>query len=1607
MALSDNIIPKIIGEIVAVAAKQFKASADEKEFIGDLYAGATVDDLEQYERAELAGTGVTAFKFLSQHKPGTSKVRVSNPSVTARSDFGLEAPVTAIELVNDNMPFLVDSVMGEMQERGYRIHLVLHPIIETKRAPSGNRSKAASAEAVRESCILIHIDRIESSAERKDLTESLEKILADVRIVVADWRRMMGRLDNAVDAFQTNPPPIPVEEIAEGMHFLRWLIDENFTFLGMREYTFDPSDPESRFESVKGTGLGILRDSNLEVLRRGRELVSFTPELREFLMQPVPLIVTKANVRSLVHRRTHMDYIGVKMFTDQGKLAGELRIVGLFTSTAYTRSTRNIPFLRRKVDYVLRATGHEADSHTGKALQNILEQYPRDELFQIDPAILAGFALAVQNLNEHPRIRALARVDRFDRFVSVLVFVPKDRFSTEVREEIGQYLATVFDGRVSAFYPTFPDGALARVHYIIGRYQGETPKPAQAQLEADIAGIVRDWDDRLYAALASEADLSKLNERRKRYTGAFSGAYQEAFGAGQAVRDIEVMERLAGTTSIEVVFEDRNPDGAQTPGLKLYSPDNPIALTERVPVLENMGFDVISERSYVINPREGGHVSLHEMALEVHDGKAFDLDKCGALLEDCFKAIWTGQAENDGYIGLVLRAGLSWNQVSILQAYSRYLRQVRIPFSQDYMWSTLNRHPRIAANLVALFEARFSTDAKTDAKARKKAADRISANIRKALESVESLDEDRIVRRFMNLIMVTLRTNFWQRDETGTRRETLSLKLDSRAVDDLPAPRPYREIFVFSPRVEGVHMRFGAVARGGLRWSDRPQDFRTEILGLVKAQQVKNAVIVPVGSKGGFVPKLMPANPGREEFMAEGIATYKLFIGSMLDITDNLDGDKVIPPVNVVRHDGDDPYLVVAADKGTAAFSDIANGLADDRGFWLSDAFASGGSVGYDHKKMGITARGGWEAVKRHFREIDHDVQSEPVTVVGVGDMSGDVFGNGMLLSEKIKLLGAFDHRDIFIDPDPDPAKSFKERKRLFELERSSWQDYNKKLISKGGGVFSRRDKSIPLSTEMQNLLDLKKANAAPNEIINAILKVEADLLWFGGIGTYVRATSESDDDVGDRASDAVRVTAKELRVKAIGEGANLGATQKARIEFASLGGRINTDAIDNSAGVNSSDLEVNIKIALGNALRDNRLKMPARNKLLASMTADVAQLVLRNNYLQTLSVSLAERRGMDEFGFQVRLMQDLESRNLLDRQVEDLPDDLSLMEREAANEPLTRPELAVLLAYAKITLYDEMLASSVPDDDYLAKELMRYFPQALQKNYAGDIASHRLRREIVATMLANSMINRGGPTLISRLVDQTGADVGEISAAYAVVRDSFQMGELNSELDKLDNRISGMQQLDLYMAVQTLMRNQMVWFLRNAPLEDGIGALVERFGKGIKAVRTNMSSFLPKDRVADLKNRQADLEAQGVPASLAGWLASLDVLNTASDIVLISERAKRSVEDVAKVFFNLAEFFGTDQMIILSRQLDVPDYFDRLALNRSLDLMSEGLRQITVQVLKTGKTGQAAIDVWRKSRAKDVERTRQGLSDIVGGGEPSLSRLSVGASLLGDLVRG
>ncbi|MGI9413572.1 MAG: NAD-glutamate dehydrogenase, partial [Hyphomicrobiales bacterium] len=949
-----------------------------------------------------------------------------------------------------------------------------------------------------------------------------------------------------------------------------------------------------------------------------------------------------------------------------------------------------------------------------------------------------------------------------------LAFIPRDRFNTRVRVNVGELLAKAYDGGVSAFYPAFPEGSLVRVHYIIGRVEGATPSPDVAELELQVLEIVKTWDDRLGEAIAAHCEPDQAAALKNCYVNAFSGAYQEAFEPAQALGDIDHIEGLTAEGDLGIDFY-RGPNDAETRlRLKIYHMGEPIALSDRLPILENMGLRAIDERSYKVSCAGDGEVAIvwiHEIALEAAEGEGIKLDTVKPALEACFLAVWRGDAENDTYNSLVLKKNLAWRDVSMLRACGKYLRQTGLAFSARYVESTLISYSDIAALLVNLFYARFGLDGA--AKARDGAQKRILSKIETKLQDVPSLDQDRILRRFANLITVALRTNYFQTAEDGTHRPAIAIKIRSKEVDGLPEPRPYAEIFVYSPDVEGVHLRFGMIARGGLRWSDRPEDFRTEVLGLVKAQQVKNAVIVPVGAKGGFVPKHLGQATTREEFLNEGVRCYMMFISSLLDVTDNLDGAKLVPPKEVVRHDGDDPYLVVAADKGTATFSDIANGISDDRGHWLSDAFASGGSAGYDHKKMGITARGGWEAVKRHFREMDRDIQTTPFTVIGVGDMSGDVFGNGMLLSKQTKLLAAFDHRDIIIDPDPDPAASYKERKRLFNTPGTTWADYDAKLISKGGGVFSRSLKSIGLSDQIRALTGLTGKQAAPLELIQALLKSEADLLWFGGIGTYIRASTETDDDAGDRANDAVRITAKELRVKVIGEGANLGLTQRSRIEFALNGGRVNTDAVDNSAGVNSSDVEVNIKITLGAAEAAGKLTRPARNKLLAEMTDEVAALCLRNNYVQTLALTLIETRGLAEIGFQSRLMRKLEHAGELDRAIEFLPDEADMVEREAQSSPLTRPELSVLLAYAKITLFDRLLASKVPDDPYLESDLMRYFPTRLQDKYPDEIRGHRLRREIIATMLANSMINRGGASFINRIIDETGADEAAIATAY------------------------------------------------------------------------------------------------------------------------------------------------------------------------------------------------------------------------------------------------
>jgi glutamate dehydrogenase len=1596
----------------AVTTSAHRVPAD---LVNDLFERAAPEDVARYAPHELARLAQSAWSFMAVRAAGAPKLRFENPQADGGDEWLASASV--LEIINDDMPFLVDSVMGQLSESGVEFRLVAHPVFTVERDAAGRltgfqgaqSAESGRAGAVRESFIHIHVERIADEARRAEIVKALTEVLADVRSAVHDWRAMMARVNEDIAELQTSPPPLPVEDIAETIQFLEWLVAGNFTFLGVRDNVLseDGDSLEPRFE----TGLGLLRSREVRVLRRGYTLLEFTPDIMAFLQEPRLLIVAKAALRSRVHRRAHMDYIGIKRFDSEGRLIGELRIIGLFTSTAYTHAARSIPYLRRKVAAVIARAGFDPEGHSGKALANILETYSRDELFQIDEDTLYQFALAILRLEERPRVRVLARQDRFDRFVSILVYVPRDRYDSEVRKAIGDYFARVYNGRVSAFYPSFTEGPLVRVHFIIGRWEGETPTPERATLERGIEAIIRTWIDGFGAALTQSFDPHRARTLFERYRDAFSDAYREAYPPATAVADLRLIEGLTDERPLGVDFHPDPHGDAHCAGLKVWNYGQPIPLSDRVPVLENMGFSVVDERTYEIDRRaaEQASVWLHDMTLTRADGAAIDLEAMQGRLEACFLVVMRGGAENDGYNALVLAGGLMWREVALIRAISRFLRQIRVPFSQDYLWTTLVKHAGIAAQIVDLFRLRFDPHIGDESDGRRERTATALAEIETALATVESLDEDRILRHFVNAVQAALRTNFYQVGQDGQPNPLIAIKFASRRLDGVPLPRPLYEIFVYSPRVEGVHLRFGKVARGGIRWSDRPQDFRTEILGLVKAQQVKNAVIVPVGAKGGFVPKhlvrIVAAGGAREAIQAEGTAAYRLFIDTLLDITDNLGADGVIPPASVVRHDDDDPYLVVAADKGTATFSDLANSIASEHDFWLGDAFASGGSAGYDHKKMGITARGAWEAVKRHFREMDVDISTTPFTVAGVGDMSGDVFGNGALRETTTRLVAAFDHRDIFIDPNPDPKKSFAERKRLFELPRSSWQDYDKALISQGGGVFSRKAKEISLAPEAQTALGLDKDKVTPHEAMKAILQMPVDLLFFGGIGTFVRASGETNEEVGDRANDLVRVTGADLNCKVIGEGANLGMTQRGRVEAALRGVRLNTDAIDNSAGVNTSDVEVNIKIALARPLRDGRLSEHARNALLAEMTEDVAALVLRNNYMQTLALSLTERRGLEDLGFQQRTMQFLEARGLLDRAVEYLPDEMELAERRRRAQPLTRPELAVLLAYAKLALNDALLESSVPDDPYLGVELTRYFPQPVVERFPDALEQHRLRREIIATQLANSMINRAGPTLIVRIADQTGASAAAIAAAFAAVRNSFEMPALNAALDALDNKIAGETQLALYADVQDLLLDRLVWFLRNVDLSQGLAAIVAHYRAGIAAVDAVLDRVLAGDAAQARVVRTAELVDTGVPEPLARRIAGLPVLAAAPDIVLVAERTGQRVEDVAATYFAAERFFHLDRIAAAARTISVSDYFDRLALDRALDSIGDAERRLTAAMAESGATGDAAVEAWVEPRRDEIERIRAAVTEIANSGL-TLSKLAVAASLLGDLVR-
>ncbi|MEX6506846.1 NAD-glutamate dehydrogenase [Jiella sp. M17.18] len=1599
-----------------------------------LFARPPVDDLASFRAEALAAAARAAAEALAAHRPGRPVVRIERPEGFVR---GGEAQ-DLVTVVSDDMAFLFDSITAEIAEKATEIHYISHPILDVSRTPDDTIAAFSSSRTdngtptggARVSLIQFAIDPLADADSVQTLAADIERILAQVAHSNQDFQAMRARIDAAAAALFHRATQVGDGEramVEESARLLEWLRDDNFIFLGACDYAFVGEEEDEFLERRQDGALGILCDPDVRILGRPGRSMTTTPEIRAFLKAPNPLIVTKANARSLVHRRAYMDYVGVKQYDEAGNFSGELRIVGLFTSSAYTRSILTIPYVRLKAETVIGRSGFRPGSHSAKALLNALESYPRDEVFQIDADLLERYASAIVELGERPRVRVLSRVDRFDRFASVIVYVPRDRYDSRLRERIGHLLAEAYDGHVSAYYPAFPEGLLARVHIIIGRAEGTTPEVDPHRLETRIAEMAKNWEDEFALALSRAGAPGALAG----FAAGLPDSYRDVIAPAEAVHDVKVIEQLSREAPLFVDFYRRSHDPAETVRLKVYHLGKAVELSTRVPILENMGFSVVSERTHRIVRPDGETVHLHDMDLARHRGGAIDLSDDGAALEETFAAVWRGGIENDGFNALVLEAGLGYRKANVLRAYARYLRQGGLSYSPDYLAAALVRQPGLAAKLWELFEASFdparatSADAARDGASADEGPDeaedrqaRIAAErgtreiydaIVEALDAVDSIDDDRIVRRFLNAILATLRTNFYAVDgisaephsEPGHVSPALAFKLDSRAVEGLPAPVPFREIFVFDARVEGVHLRFGPVARGGLRWSDRAQDYRTEVLGLVKAQQVKNAVIVPVGAKGGFFPKRLPDASQRDQWFAAGRSAYVVFVASLLSVTDNIVGDTIVTPDKIRRHDGDDPYFVVAADKGTATFSDTANAIAQSEDFWLDDAFASGGSAGYDHKAMGITARGAWEAVKRHFRELDRDIQSEPFTVTGCGDMSGDVFGNGMLLSRTTRLVAAFDHRDIFIDPDPDPEVSFAERRRLFDQPRSSWSDYDRSKISAGGGVFSRRDKRIRLSEEAAAAIGWDKREGTPSEVITAILKAPVDLLWFGGIGTYVRASSETNPDVGDRANDALRITGSDIRAKVVGEGANLAVTQKGRIEAARQGVRINSDAIDNSAGVNTSDVEVNIKIALKSAMSDGRLSREDRNTLLAEMTGEVADLVLSNNYEQTLAISLEEREGAGALALQARFMAVLEDAGTLDRTVENLPNEAAIADLRGSGRGLTRPEIGVLLAYAKITLFDEIVASDLPGDPYLEDRLHDYFPVPMRRDFAHDIEGHRLHREIIATVLANEAVNRLGPTFVTVLRETTGASPAEIVRAFVAAKDGLDVRGLYERVDALDGALHGRTQNALYAEIGRFLRRTTRWYVQNERFAGGLtGAAIDS--------RDALTRLKPKlkDLATDAAREEADARAaawaeKSVPQDLADDIALLPLLALVPDIAAVSRETGTALEETVACYFAITRLFQIGRLEAALFQIETADYFETLALQRAGSGIAVARRRLTSAALRDHRSAED----WADTRRAAVERIRGQIAALAGSGETSVARLTVAAGLLADLA--
>jgi len=1546
------------------------------EFAKQYFATVSCEDLAERKIEDLYGGLLSHYELMFHREQNEIKVNVFNPT---DEENGWQSTHTVIEIVHDDMPFLVDSVRMEINRRGFLIHFIIHVGgVKVRRSSNGRiveilprdyHGKDSQAEAP----IYLEIDRQTDEKVLEDLNASLTSILGDVSAAVADWHMMLEHLDQSLMELEQSPPPQDPAEITESKAFLRWL-KENFIFFGCRDYCLvKAKDGAQSLEAILGLGLGVLRE-NTE--KHVRHLSEMPPEARRLALAPQILIIAKTNTYSTIHRRAYTDYIGVKQFDKAGNITGERRFIGLYTSSAYHSNPKHIPFLRLKVAKVLQQSGLSPHGHAGKNLLNILETLPRDDLFQASPEELLELSMGIFHLQDRQRTKLFVRKDSYGRFYSCLVYLPRESFNTALVRQMRDILSDALHGVEITYSTLFSESVLARIHFMVRVAPDESRDFDVSDVERRLVEVGRSWAGDLHVALVEhfgEADgVSYFNKYRQ----SFSASYREAYSPRSAIYDVEQFEQLNEEKPLGMNFyQPADNENEPVFRFKVYQRYSTIPLSDALPILENLGFRVIGEQPHEVHLQDGSNIWINDFNMVQQQQGDVSVSKVKNNFQRAFAAVWLGQAENDGFNRLVTLANLSWREAMILRAYSRYFQQIGTTFSHEYVAQTMVDNAGISRMLVDLFIAKFNVKDTSDAEQ----LGAIIKIIEEKLEAVTNLDEDRILRSYLALIQATLRTNFFQLTANGRYRPFLSFKLDPNLIPDMPKPRPMFEIYIYSPRFEGVHLRGGKVARGGLRWSDRREDFRTEILGLMKAQQVKNAQIVPVGAKGGFVPKRLPVNGTRDDIQREGIACYKLFIQGLLDITDNVVNKKIVPPSMVVRYDEDDPYLVVAADKGTATFSDIANEKSVNHGFWMEDAFASGGSTGYDHKKMGITAKGAWESVKRHFREMEIDVQRMDFTVVGIGDMAGDVFGNGMLLSKHIKLVAAFNHLHIFIDPNPDAAESYKERKRLFNLPRSSWEDYNSELISKGGGVFSRRAKSLRLSPEIKKLLDIKKDTVIPTELINAILKAEVDLLWNGGIGTYVKASTETHTEVGDRANDVLRVNATELRCKVVGEGGNLGLTQRARIEYALNGGHVYTDFIDNAAGVNCSDHEVNIKILLNQAIKEEGLTNKQRNELLASMEKEVGELVLHDNYHQTLAISYSAYRAQANFDQYARYLFELVSKKQIDIELEHLPDKEGINRRKSDGKSFTAPELAILLAYCKTRLKESIADSNLPEDAFLSQIMEFEFPAVLHKRFAKQMRSHMLKREIISTQLSNTVVNEMGVTFVSRLREETGASVAQTVRAFTIARAIFKRSDFWEEIETLDLKVPTDVQFDLMNRINQLVRRATRWLLRNRRGAMHIEAMIEHFAEPVNQISDKLSSLISGENQEDLTRRTQTLVEKGIPETVAEKFAALTFLFAALDIVEAATAGKFSLDEVAKVYFELGAKLEINWFRQELLEFETENHWQALARSAFRDELDNHQRMLAISVLKKiGKEqGNAAkmVEVWMENNKRPVLR--------------------------------